>query len=402
MFARLGEYVGRDDISAEEISAEFVAGFRQELEGAGLAPSTVSQMLRCFRAVAKEIFGADGREAFKEAFAAVESVNAKGAPGLGLAEIRRVAESNLDGIDMLRKVRDVWMLTFFGGGLSIDELRSAIDREETSGLPQERAICERFARDFGIGIKSFMASLSADSYAQGLDAIAYKLKLKCKLDEAAAKAAWEKVARRLRAEGDSRERLRERVADAVADVRPHWYVMRCLDGSPAETAEQIRLSGLAEDAGGTFDTFIAPLPSGKQAQLPGARMMARMLFFRCPVGVAEGVRKRMFDKAYVFTLSGASRPASIPDREMRVFMLLGNAGADAIAYHFPEYEGEAPRDFAGRRATISDGTFAGYSCTAVGAGHDRYKIAVKISGIGNLTITTEIPVEFLRFDEQDS
>lgn len=402
-----------------ELTPGYIAEFRDYLIREKVAPTTISQLLRCLRATFKPIFGPDGRAEFKRAFADVESTNAKASHPLGSDELRQLAIANFDGIEFLQKIRDVFMLAFYGGGMPLESLKDAIAGLATSGVAQQAMILRQFPDKYYTQAEEFLRNVTAEDYAKALDTIGYKLRLNMELRPESAAASWIAIARErgiaddviadaLAAETDfgrniiknntsTAEMVRnalETVANAVFDTVPRWYVMRCHEDSPQATAMLIRDKARLTDVD-FLETFIAPSPDPRSGKDAGGRIMAKMLFFHCIPDLAAQIRKAMAPTAYVFTLAGSKTPAFISDSEMRTFMFLCNVGAPTIAYHFPAYETKNIEEMQGKKARITDGHFVGTSCVIEGISKERYKVVVKISTLGNLKITAEIPEEFL-------
>lgn len=421
---RLEAFNGEPVLDLSRLTPGYIAGFRDYLIREKIAPTTVAQLLRCLRAAFKTVYGPERRAEFKRVFADVESANPKATPRLSTDELQKLALANLDGIEFLQKIRDVFMLAFYSGGLPLERLKKEIASLKTRGVDQQMQILRQFPLKHRTEAEDFIHSVSPEAYEKALDTIAYKLRLAGGLRPEAAATSWVEIARAQGISDDvaaaaatdetsfrcnlikrntpTAEMVRhtlERVANAIVDTVPRWYVMRCHDGSPQDTAERIRRDALPRgDA--FFDTFTAPEGDTRTDKDPDKRIMAKMLFFHCTPDVAAHIRKTVATSAYVFTLAGSKTPAFIPDNEMRTFMFLCNVGASTIAYHFPAYEPKNIKELKGKTARITDGHFAGTRCLVESLAKERYKVVVRIAALGNLKITAEIPEEFLSFENE--
>lgn len=414
MLKRLRAYNGCDTIELSAVTSEYVAGFADYLLRQGVAPSTIGQMLKFFRATFKGLFGSEGASDFKDAFKGVSSANETATNLTDVNDIRTLVQSELPEM-FFAKIRDVFMFCFYGGGLTLEMLKAT---DCTSpALPQQRLIVDNFEKTYGITFGDSVAALSETQYAKGLDAAAYAMRLRHPLTPVSAADGWaaaaltiglpaERIASTvavptayckhiMAAESTSPQQriaaLRA-VADSIADTRHHWYVMRCFDDTPADTAARIAQTA---DAPG-FQTFIAPATKGGKARR--SNLIEQLLFFRCHPADAPKIRETAGQAAYVYTSAGSRTPAIISDREMRTFMLLCDVAADTLEYHFPTDADGNPDIRIGDRARIAVGNLSGLSCIVRKTTKDKYKVMVELETLANMTITAEIPVEFLRFE----
>lgn len=414
MLKRLRAYNGSDTIELPAVTSDYVAGFADYLLRQGVAPSTIGQMLKFFRATFKGIFGSERASDFKDAFRQVSSANETATNLTDADDIRTLAQGELPEV-LFAKIRDVFMFCFYGGGLTPEMLR-AIDCGHAT-LPQQKLIAENFSKTYGSTFSDTVSALSDDQYAKGLDAIGYTLGLRHPLTPQSAADGWVSAAMAIGLPAERiaatvavptvyckhiaateaptpQQRLSalRAVADSIADLRHHWYVMRCLEDTPAATAARIAETAGAPD----FQTFIAPAAKGGKARR--GNLIEQLLFFRCHPSDAPKIRETAGQTAYVYTSAGSHAPAVISDREMRTFMLLCDVAADTLDYHFPTDADSNPDIRIGDRARIAVGNLSGLACIVRKTTKDKYKVMVELETLANMTITAEIPVEFLRFE----
>lgn len=424
MFKRLRQYNGNDTIVLQSVTPDYVRGFADYMTRDGVAPASVRQMLKFFRASFKDVYGPDRSEQFRSAFSHVTSANETETRLTTYDDIKAVADAALTESSALRKIRDIFMFCLYNGGLTLGQLKDNPDIFAAAGRGPTHlhGASERFQTEYGCGIDRAVTALSDEEYRKGLSAIAYILRLPRELTPTSSVHGWIATARHL---GISPEliagaaanptsftdniitgqsltdgeicRIRTEVANHIIDLTPRWYVMKCISAAPADIADSIKADrSLWSD--GYFDTFTVPAPHAPSKRETRMPLVDKLLFFRCTAHSATAIRKHTASDAYIYTLAGTKTPAAISNVEMRTFMLLCDVASDTVAYHFPERETPLPDINVGSTATIMVGNLTGHVGIISKISKDRYKVVIQFHSLGAALISAEVPVEFLKFD----
>lgn len=425
MVRRLREFAGGDSLSLDAVNPGFVAGFGDHLLSQGLSPSSVALFKKCFRALFKDLFGTERRLQFKEAFAEVDSCNVTASSAMTLGDLKKISEATLVNHMPLSKIRDMFMYCVYGGGLTPWSLG-----KRNPEVAQQSVIAARFAKAYGRTIDDYASSLDDGHYSSGLLALSNYLGLKFQLATASALDAWITAARNeglppaliaATAKGEnpftrqasspgivfSEEQKNDamrRVADSLYDVSPHWFVMRCFESSPTETAGYLATAVGKTYPGEFFETFIAPgrgLKRGKTGADPARSLMDSMLFFHSSTDIARYVKTVSSPGAYLFSSRATGLPLQIPESDMKIFMLLADVSGDTIDYHFPLEEESLPEFTTGVTARIVAGDFTGNVGVVSKLSSNRYRVMVTFPALNGARVTADIPIAFLRFPQTE-
>lgn len=419
MLNSLRIFLGGDNtLSTSSITSKFVQDFGDNMLQREIAPSTVRLYKQMLRAMLNKQLGKDYKELIKTAFKDTGSANEPTTHILEPADVASIASSPLNHSSLLQKARDVFMLSFYGGGLSLDAIKdiSRSDTEHSTQLiPHQKDLIERFESQYGTPFCNYIQSLSNETYSQRLYAISQLLNLKATLTPMSSADAWVKAAHKCglapeiissclktptsyinvdaetNANAADNRRYYQNVADSIHNSTLHWYVMRCHDISPAEAAQQLDTTS-TKTSGKRIETFMPVIPSGRHDK--SLRILGDMLFFRCHADTASRVKKAMWPKAYVYANRSTGRPSFIPDEEMRMFMLLSNIASDTIEYFFPDVN--TPEFNTDDRVTVIDGNFCGQVGVVRKLSDDKLKVFIKIEALNGAIITAEIHKSFLK------
>ena len=420
---RLEEYCGSSEVVIDSVDSEFVSGFGRFLLQKGLKATSVKQMTMIFRALFRPFFGKDRLTLFEEAFGEIDSSVVKSVWAPGLEDFKRLVSENFGNSQYFEKIRDIFMLSFYDGGATFDEIRNGIDRMERAGLPQQVYIIKRFSHRHGVSAGKFLSNLTVHEFESALGSIGYLSGMKGRLGEESAVAGWKKVAMQcgiseetimavtgnghvpgclsqpghMAVSEQDKSRAKKIVADAIVPLSPRWHVMRCYKESPKDTEAAIRAAGVLADFD-FFETFAVPVSKGLSGKDIGMSLLGSTLFFNCTPEKAAEIKSALGKSVYVYSLPGTVVPAHVSESEMRTFMLLCDVGTDVIARHFPDYEIPAPENFIGKKARIVSGNFEGLLCDVVRRSDNEYKVFVNIKAFGNIKVSGNVPYAFLKFE----
>lgn len=412
---------GDNSLPINNITPAFVQSFGDSMLQRDIAPSTARLYKQMLRAMLNKQLGKSYRELIKTAFKDTGSVNEPTTHILQPADVATIASSPLDNSSLLQKARDVFMLSFYGGGLSLDALKD-IARSDTGHsailIPHQKDLIERFESQHGTPFCDYIQSLSDEAYSQRLYAIGRMLNLKAGLTPLSSADAWVKAALRCglgpevisaclktpttyinvdvdasvtNTNAAANRQYYQNVADSIHNSTLHWYVMRCHDISPAEAAKLLDTPS-AQTYIERAETFMPVIPSERHDK--SLRILGDMLFFRSRADTASRVKKAMWPKAYVYANRSTGRPSFIPDEEMRMFMLLSNIASDTIEYFFPDVN--TPEFNTDDRVTVIDGNFCGQVGVVRKLSDDKLKVFIKIEAFNGAIITAEIHKSFLK------
>lgn len=413
MLRRLQEFTCSDSIDIEAIDSKFVENFSDYLLRSALAPVTVRQMLKFLRATLKPFIAPTQRADFRAVFA---SVNTKERPWINrvsASDVRTIVDPR--GLPApLEKIRLVFLYCLFGA--TTPEL---IDRQ-ADVLAQQKKIEADFSKRFGGFLHDFIERLDSSKYLQGLIALSAYLHLDISPDEWTSVDGWIAAALSCGVSADriastvpnahpysklliDKERItlqaaedaKEKVATSLWDLRPHWYAVRCLKGKPVDVNE-ILINDLPLGEDEMFQAFIVPPTPEKVRRAVGISPVERMLFLRTDSEMIGIVKSLLPEGTHL--IGRGKKAAVIPESEMQTFMLLCRLSPDTLRSYFPEL---APADDGisiGKTAIVTDGQFSGSVGVVRKVSDDRYTVSLVIHTLGNLRITADIPVQFLKFN----
>lgn len=421
---KLEEFFGRDVISINDFTTTFIEDFSKFLIAEGLSAATTSLYLRNLRALLKKSLSTNDKEVLRQVFKGVSSKNGKSSAAIGISDLTRLASANLSAYPPLRRIRSLFLFSFYACGLPIGYIRLLPKSLPASGcipLPQNRRmtivpqlseVITRFETENSSNFVEYAASISEADYARGLEAIGVLMKLPVRLTPTSAAESWVAIALE---SGIALEHIAaiindttpitkhisasachtpgtipEKIANRLNDTSERWYAMRCFDSTPAEMQAKLAAEELA------VDTFI-PVQANTATTLAKDRLMSSLLFFRTSATNASVLKSRIAPGAYVFSFSsGDKKPACIPNDQMLTFMFLVNIGADTILYYYPSENGSSqqfePKDI----VEITDGSFCGNVGIVERLSKDRLRVCVRIEALNGALISAEIPAKFLK------
>jgi hypothetical protein len=85
--------------------------------------------------------------------------------------LQKLALANLDGIEFLQKIRDVFMLAFYSGGLPLERLKKEIASLKTRGVDQQMQILRQFPLKHRTEAEDFIHSVSPEAYEKAHDSL---------------------------------------------------------------------------------------------------------------------------------------------------------------------------------------------------------------------------------------
>ena len=411
MLKALKSHLHNESFSPDDITLEFVKSFGSYMLDHGITPSTTRLYLQMLRAMLNRWLGRQYKSQIKEAFNEIGSQNEPCTNQLSIAQLKSLLTDTLQGNTTLKKARDVFMFSLYGGGCSLEELKSmAGDSFVTLNnyLPQQKEIICQFARHGSKSFDEYLTSLSENDYAARLDAIGRMLRFKSPLRPQSAAEGWVNVASECGLSHDiitqclntpaavADDTLGQHfhtVANHIHDLHPRWYCIRCIDQSADNISTLIKQnSDLPAD--GCFDTFIPPRPHKKARRADN--VLRDILFMRCPAEYATGLKKTLWPKAFIYANRSTGTPSVIPDNEMKLFMLLSDIASDTVEYYCPEVKENISQFNTDDRVTIVNGNFSGQVGVVKKLSDNRLKVFIKIEAMNGAIITAEIHKSFLK------
>lgn len=411
MLKALKSHLHNDSLLPDDITPEFVKAFGLHMLDHGIAPSTAKLYQQMLRALLNQRLGRGYKALIKEAFKEVGSQNETCTNQLSGANIKTLISDKLQDNISLKKTRDIFLFSLYGGGCSLDDMKSMA----RSGfdipayyLPQQKEIILRFGRYGDKSFSDYILSLSEKDYIARLDAIGRMLMLKSPLRPQSAAEGWVNIARGCGLSQDVISRCLDirpadvddtvskhyrTVANHIHDLHPHWYCIRCIDESAAVMSMQLK-QNTEILSGECFDTFIPPQPRKKQSRADN--VLRDILFIYCPAEYAVAMKKILWPKAFIYSNRSTGNPSIIPDNEMKMFMLLSNIASDTVEYFFPEVNENASRFNTNDRVTIVGGNFSGQVGVVKKLSDNHLKVFIKIEAINGAIVTAEIHKSFLK------
>lgn len=422
MLNRLEAYNQSSVLDLSTVDSTYVSDFGDYLVREGVTFSTAKLFKMAFRAVLKEAYGSHFREQYKAAFKDVGSKNETHTNCISFEELLKIANCKLDKAAVLERVRLIFLYCVVSGGLSLQALKELLDTKGLGqSLPQQKKIISDFSHCCEHGFEQYVSKLGEEQYSQALEVIGISAGISGILKPQSAVDAW--IATAIKANvsatkmasllpsgievlgntsdasnisNQERTEILKSAANALFDMKPRWFVMKCHKAEPAEMGKIIEDTGLiSEDE--TFTSFIPPEPKlPKKKATAKKSVMGDMYFFNCTNSTASAIRKVVRDKGWVYTLAGTSIPAQISDAEMKTFMLLCDVSEGTLAYHFPGSHSEIQDNLLGREATVINGIFCGQIGIIKELPNNRYKVVMSFTSLC-AHVTADIPLEFLRF-----
>ena len=413
MLSQLRNYVGGDVLALDNVDSCFVKGFGNSMLAANLTPKTVLLYKNALRAVLKPEFGAENRAKLKSAFEGHDSHCIVATKTATFEDV--LAIYGYSGASMFRQVRDIFMFAFYGGGMTLDEVKSSVDGKKLL-LPQQNEIVRKFSLRYPVDFLTCVRRITENEYNEKLGVIASELRLSHNITSTSAADCWIDVARRVEipvnvialavrqktgfleivdatvaSEREINDALMT-VACRIYDPSVNWYVMRCFDETLDVVGERLKTDVALLD-GDDIETFVAPVGSAKIKTNVDA-YMSKLLFFRCSADNAALLSRELRPKCYVYPCAGGNKPAMIPRNSMRLFMLFSEVPSNNICYYFPEELAGLPEFKNEDRVTVLDGTFMGQEGIVVRQSKDSLKVYIKIP-VTNGYMEAEVNKEFL-------
>ena len=120
---KLEEFFGRDVISINDFTTTFIEDFSKFLIAEGLSATTTSLYLRNLRALLKKSLGVNDKEVLRQVFKGVSSKNGKSSAAIGISDLTRLASADLSAYPPLRRIRSLFLFSFYACGLPIGYIR---------------------------------------------------------------------------------------------------------------------------------------------------------------------------------------------------------------------------------------------------------------------------------------
>lgn len=410
---RLRAVFGENLPLPETISPALIDKFTSSLLKAGLTPASTALYRRLFRAILVKTYGKENRALILEAFGKETEPSGetvKIARGFTASHIRTLLAAPLTDYPYFRKIRDLFIFSLLGAGKEIQTTEYTPSRL----IPQQEELIRKFHIRHGVELNDFANTTTPDKYERALAAIGHLLRFPRSLTPRSAAESWISLASEAGIEPsiiasivgkdneytrlldspvtlseEERELALVKVADTVYPLSLRWFVMRCFRQSVAEMKKI--LEGITEEMEGDFlDTF-----SLQQSDSAGGALLP-LLFFRSTAENAERIKKLTSTDAHVYSYRDSRRPAYIPDADMKTFLFLADVAGETIAFHFPEDKADPLHSFLPKEnVVINKGDFSGLVGIVGKASKDRLKVAVRIEAANGMTITADIPREFL-------
>lgn len=172
------------------------------------------------------------------------------------------------------------------------------------------------------------------------------------------------------------------------DTNQHWYACKVFFNRVFEVEDALKDMGVecyvpvsekATEQHGVVKKKIQPLVSS-------------LLFFRTTLDKAIDVEEQLRGKVMVYmrTSSSAKFPASIPDREMNIFILVTSSGDQGVEY----LGADDARYHTGQLVEVTEGVFKG-AVGRIKRIRGNHRLIVSINGVCAVA-TSYIPRSFLK------
>ena len=420
---KVEQYLDGNDIPLSEIDAAWVDGFSSWIvEKEGLSENTRATYLRVIYTVCRTAAN-KGAIVDTTAFRTAEMSNRESVRALLTPqEIRKLIELDLESQPVFEKARAMWLFSFLCGGLSMTDMMSITTRmlaSQVLTLPGQsipvidaaEAVADRYFDTanryiFHAGnsqLTTEETTARANRLNSTLSLIAEKARLEKPLSIDNTRATWLNAARlrpnrfdQLLSDPQLLTTALQDVASSVDHNRKYWFAMRCLKQSVAEIRAELtdRVPGTSVFVAET-DTY-ANTPTGvKKTRGP---LLRDILFFHTTLSNAECIKKEFHNVAYTYDYKhdDTRRLATIPEREMKMFMYINSVPSKEIACFFPE-ETSAPAYQKGNEVIVTDGEWKGARGTYIGPS-TRFPlhiiVAVTLANL-NITVSAHIPHHFV-------
>jgi hypothetical protein len=412
----------QNDVEIADIDADFLARYSSYLLREGMRENTLSNYLRVIQNTVRTAAKA-GLDCDTTVFKSFFTGNSKAVKRIPTVDdLRRLFVANLEGKGVMQRTRDLFLLCFFAGGLSIRDLLQTEDENprlaRIAMVKECRALRQRYPAE---SLLSFLGSDPLDRYAHNLNGLALTVGLDKQLTDDAAAEAWAEVAKQLslstgviativgrplanlnyadhtepHTPGAIQSALLH-VADRIGMDRTHWYVMRCYGRTPQQTSAAIMAMTHLKTL--ELKTFVPPVTinterEGVQRQ---TLLMRSTLFVNClPLDILAIRRQLAADiRVYDYAAEGVKVPAIISDDEMRLFMYLSEVSSDSLIYYFPDELDTLPTYRKEEEVTIVEGPYAGSRARIYKGSKDSLKVFVTLEGL-NVIAYAEVPYRFI-------
>lgn len=420
MLNRLEAYNQSPILDLSLVDSTYVSDFGDYLVREGVTFSTAKLFKMAFRAVLKETYGSDFRAQYKAAFKDVGSKNQTPTNCMSLDDLLKIANCNFGKAVVLERVRLVFLYCVVSGGLYLQGLKESLNTiSEDQRIPQQKKIIRDFYNCYEQGFEQYVSKLGEEQYAQALEAIGISAGISICLKPQSAVEAWIATARKANvsttkmasllpsdvevlgntseassiSEQDKTEVLKS-AANALFDMRPRWFVMKCVNAEPNEMDKIIGEAGLFSDDE-TFTSFIPPEPKVPKNKVSAKKsVIGDMYFFNCTNTLAATIRKAVREFGWVYTHIGTSIPAQISDTEMNTFMLLCDVREGTLTYYFPGIKSTSEKFTIGKQVKVINGNLIGHVGLIKELPNNKYKVVLSFTSLC-AKITAEVPIDFL-------
>jgi transcription antitermination factor NusG len=410
------------DIPLTQVDKDWIDTYLAHLQQDGKTDNTISNYLRVLQSTFRKAAKA-GMELNVTLFADYFTGNSKSTRKiLPLSAVKTLVHADLDP-NLFARSRDLFALTLFGGGLTLEQLR---EQNPDNRLARLREIPEASSILRRTGAEELLRSLGTDNpaarYLRNLSGLSALLHLGTEPTADTAAEAWAEVAKQLSlphatiatvvgrplanlnyADSATPATAAEvqsallRVASYIGINPRHWFAIRCYDTPPAQVAETIvSLPGLK-----TVDLkhFCLEDTPQRKHQPKQKNYMQSILFVNCLDTDALHIRRTLSPGIYVYDYTDGTvkTPAPIADKEMRTFMYLADVSSETILVYFPEEIHRLPVLQKYQEVVITQGTFAGQKARVQKQSKDKLKVLVKFERL-NAYYTAEVPCEALEYE----
>ena len=428
----LCQYLGADELAAASLTKETIDGYLTWLVNNGKSTGTIELYRKELRSAITAEYPALA-ELAKEAFARPRSKWNSRKEGLDVEMMRRLARAEFGGMTPWTQSRDAYLLAFYCGGLSYDELRSlghdALDGDylRLPGLRRVRlnanlrTLIANYQASDVPALLPFLQLMSEPQLRANLVRIGRKLALAGLDDAKGAAKSWITVAKELGVDpavmaAVAEERLgilsnysdeasidraaidlaTNRVSTAVADDSEHWYAMKLRRQC---VPEDVYATLYANKRYPHLRTPVTYYPCDDVTRHVGKRLtqtsrayIADVLFFRTKPHNVPLIASIVGEVAWIYRhVNDTNSPyAIIPQREMANFQA-------AVAHFTPDIDVSFVRQdevIVGRRVRITGGQFAGCEGIIADTRDDNYselrELIISFTAMNSMRIRANI------------
>ncbi len=395
---------GGDAIDSAMLDMGYIDRFVSWLLMRGKSQHTVSSYVRAIRAIYNDDVKA-GILPPSAAFGNVPEAVKTPRTILSAERLRMLASHDFGPLASFARVRDLFMFSFYAGGLSLQEMAALTgdDREIMSlrigdrkavWVPAMEEIAIRSRRPASGLLLPHAAVMSSGSYAEALDRVGRLLGFPMPLSTVSVADTREAIAMQMRLDTSRREATAIRIAEAVTGSRQRWYGL--------VTGRNVTREEIGDTlAGHDVVTFIPKLtlmhrtPEGlKKSDDPALR---RIMFLRSSAARIDSVQRLLGDSATVcFHMDGTvKRYSTVADWEMHMFRLAIAAGATDI--EDPEPVRSAPLRKEQRVVVVGHPLFDGLEgVVAADPAADSLTVKVNLPFFRHRLITPSLHRDYLR------